>query len=269
MSDVSVTSIHRVGPYRPGRGSVTPPSPQWPVAPGPVAPPTPQWPAQPPAGWYPPAPVQPPVNTRPPFPGYPGTPTQPTYPAFPAYPGTPTQSPFPGAPAYPGRPGPGGSFLGEVWVGVKERSFELGQVLRHPFSPQLRQPYLGRNPWAPRTTGETVGRWLVNGTLIVGAVLGGRALIGAGGGAGVGARGGLLEVLAAPFRFLGRVGGAALNGLGEAVGFLGRGLVGAFGLVGRGLGALVSGLGNVVAGIGNFLGNILSAIFGGARVGLG
>jgi hypothetical protein len=186
------------------------------------------------------------------------------------------------------QPAPGHSFLGDVWTGVKERSFEIGQFLRHPFAAHLRRPYMGRNPWAPRTTGETVGRWLVNGTLIVGAVLGGRALIGAGGGgAGVGLRGGFLEVLAAPFKFLGRVAGAALHGLGEVFGFLGRGLgtvlgglgnaaaavgrgvVGAFGLLGRGLGAVVSGLGSVVSGIGNFIGNILSAIFGGARVGLG
>ena len=226
MSNVTTSSIRPVGPYNPTR------------RPAPIA----DQPAQNlPGGWNPgypayPTPTMPPAPPMPSYPTYPmpappsnNYPTYPSYPQQPQYPGYPQQ---PAYPQYPGQPRGVGGFLGDVWTGVKERGHEIGQMIAHPFDKSARRPYFGRNPWAPRTSGETVGRWLVNGTLIAGAVVGVRAILGGGfgGGAGVGMSNGLgrvVELATAPFRWAGRAAGAVFTGakdfLGGLFSFIGGG----------------------------------------------
>jgi len=144
--------------------------------------------------------------------------------------------------------------MSDMWTGVKERSHEIGQFIRHPLDARRRATYRRPNPWAPRSAGENVGRWVVNGALIVGALVAGRALIGGvgGGGAGVGLRGGLgsvVDIVLAPFRLLGRAVGAVAGGISSA------------------LGGVLRGVGSVISGVGNAIGGALSGLFGGARVG--
>lgn len=228
MSDMSTTSIHRVGPYQPSRRPAPMP---------PMQPPYTQLPSIP-MPQMPPMPPMPPMGQ---YPSYPSRPNYPSYPTQPSYPQYPTQPQYPQYPSQPNYPYPGqnrgvGAFLGDVWSGVKERSHEIGQFILHPINNYARRPYMGRNPYQPRTGGETTGRWLVNGLLIVGAFLGGRALIGGGvgGGAGAGMSGFLgrvAQVVAAPFQWAAR------------------------------------GIGAVLTGAKDLIGGLLSGIFGGARVG--
>ncbi|MEB3285577.1 MAG: hypothetical protein VKN33_09850 [Candidatus Sericytochromatia bacterium] len=250
MSVNDATTIHRIGAYPTIRRAIDPPAPSnaWPAPALPSAPQAPQWPVarppQVPSGVYPAYPVNP-VPAQPVFP----VPSAPVYP----------RSPGPVSPAYPvypsRPPGGAGAFVRDVWTGVKERTYEIAQMVRHPFDARRRGVYRRPNPWAPRSTGETVGRWVINGALIVGAVFAGRALIGrfgGGGGAGVGLRGGLgsvVDFVLAPFRLLGRAVGAVASGVGQAVG------------------TVVRGVGSVLSGIGNAIGGALSGLFGGAHVG--
>ncbi len=225
MSNVTTASIRPVGPYNPTR------------RPAPIA----DQPAQNlPGGWTPGYPTYP-TPTMPPAPTWPTPPAsqfpqQPQFPQYPQYPQYPQQPQYPGYPQYPGQPRGVGGFLGDVWSGVKERGHEVGQLIAHPFNAHARRPYYGRNPWEPRRSGETVGRWIVNGTLIAGAVIGVRALLGGfGGGAGVGTSGTLgrvLELAVAPFKWAAR------------------------------------GVGAVLGGAKDFIGGALSSLFGGAHVGM-
>lgn len=217
MSNVSAASIRPVGPYNPTRrpapiadqpATTIPGYPQYPSYPMPAppqAPAMPTWPA-PPANNYP---------------------TYPTYPQQPQYPSYPQQPQYPGYPQYPGQQP---SFLRDVWTGIKERSHEGLQFIAHPFDASARRPYMGRNPWAPRRTGENVGRWIVNIGAIAGVVVGARALLGGfGGGAGVGSSGALgrvVELAAAPFKWAFRATGAVLGGVKD---FIGGALSGLFG----------------------------------------
>ena len=231
MSDMSATSIHRVGPYNPTRRPQsmpmpsTPPYTVLPSVPVPQMPPAPQMPSYPPVGSYPSYPTQPSYPSQP---SYPQQPSYPSYPQQPSYPNYPSQP-------YPQYPQRGiGAFIGDVWSGVKERSHEIGQFVLHPINEMARRPYMGRNPYQPRTGGEVTGRWLVNGVLIVGAFLGGRALVGAGGGAGVGSSnilGRVAQAVAAPFQWAAR------------------------------------GIGNVLGAAKDMIGGALAGLFGGARVG--
>jgi hypothetical protein len=237
MSNLSTTSIHIVGPYHPARRlqprPATPPYITLPPVSVPLVPPVPRMPL------YPPMPSYPPVGSFPAYPARPSYPSRPTFPTQPGYPSNPPQQSFPNNPPqpYPLNPQRGiGAFLGDVWSGVKERSHEIGQFVLHPFNEYARRPYVGRNPHQPRTSGEITGRWLVNSVLIVGAFLGGRALVGAGGGAGVGQSGFLgrvAQVVAAPFQWAAR------------------------------------GIGNVLGAVKDLIGGALSGLFGGARVGFG
>jgi hypothetical protein len=222
MSNVTTSSIRPVGPYPIRRPIADQPAtnlpggwtPGYPSMPGrPPLPPAPTMPAPPPVPGYGQYPTMPSYPVQPPVAQYPAYPTYPTYPQQPQYPG------------YPGQPRGVGGFLGDVWSGVKERSHEVGQMVLHPFNAQARRPYFGRNPWAPRTTGETVGRWLVNGTLIAGAFVGVRALLGGGfgGGAGVGMSNGLgkvVQIATAPFRWAGRAAGAMFGAVKDTLGGL-------------------------------------------------
>lgn len=245
MSLTTPTTVHRIGAYPTIRRAIDPaaPSNAWPAPQLPTVPQAPQWPTpappQAPSGVYPVAPM-------PAYPAYPPAPTYPTAPrpAYPAYPPAPS-NPTGGAKA----------FFTDMWTGIKERSYEIGQFIRHPLDASRRGVYRRPNPWAPRSTGENVGRWVVNGALIVGAIFAGRALIGrfGGGGAGVGLRGGVgsvVDFVLAPFKLVGRAVGAVASGVSSAVG------------------AVVKGVGSVVSGVGNAIGGALSGLFGGgARVG--
>jgi hypothetical protein len=172
----------------------------------------------------PPAPYQAPMAPAP-YLGspYPQAPYQPSYPQYPT-----TRPNYPGYPAAPGT-----SFAGDMWHGFTDRLQEVGQIVLHPLNAQARtMPY--RNPFAPRTGGEELGRWVVNGALIAGAFFLGRGLLGgslfAGGGARVGmatsplwqvgnAIGGVFRfgasVVTAPFRFI----GSLFRGAGAMVGY--------------------------------------------------
>lgn len=223
MSDMSATSIHRVGPYQPRR-----PQPQPMPMPLPQTPPYTVLPSVP-VPQMPPMPSLPPTSS---YPSYPSQPSYPSYPTQPSYPQYPSQPSYPQYPQQPYNPYPQrgvGAFLGDMWSGVKERSHEIGQFVLHPIDQYARRPYMGRNPYMPRTSGEIAGRWLVNGVLIVGAFLGGRALIGGGGGAGVGMSGFLgrvAQVVAAPFQWAGRAIGSAVGAVSDAIGGLLSGLFG-------------------------------------------
>ena len=236
MSNVTTSSIRPVGPYNPTRrpapiadrpaqnlpGGWTPGYPSYPTPTMPPAPSAPAWPA-------------PPTNQ---YPAYPTYPQYPQAPQYPQYPQTPQY------PQYPGQPRGVGGFLGDVWGGVKERAHEVGQMVLHPLDANARRPYYGRNPWAPRRTGETVGRWLVNGTLIAGAVVGVRALLGGG------------------FSFGGRAGVGMSSGLGQALGSVAKVVTAPFRWAGNAVGA-------VLGGAKDLLGSMFSFIGGGARVGMG
>ena len=103
-------------------------------------------------------------------------------------------------------------------------------MVLHPFAAYKRTPYYRPNPWVPRTSGENVGRWIVNIGLIVGAVVAGRAALGGlGGNAGAGVSGALgrvAELAAAPFRWAFRAVGAVARGASDLIGGMLSGIFG-------------------------------------------
>lgn len=236
MSNVTTSSIRPVGPYNPTRRPAPIADQPAQTVPGGW---NPSYPSMPPTPSYPSYPAPMPPSSQ--YPSYPSMPQYPSYPQQPQYPSYP-QQPYP---QYPGQPRSGvGAFFGDVWRGVKERGHEVGQMVLHPLNSNARRPYMGRNPWAPRTTGETVGRWLVNGTMIAGAVVGVRALLG-GGFPSIG----------------GRAGVGMSSGIGQVFGKIAEVVVTPFRWAGNAIGAVFSGAKDLLGGMFSFIG-------GGARVGM-
>lgn len=154
----------------------------------------------------------------------------------------PMPTPMPGRdyPSYP-RQGPNvGGFVGDVWNGVKERTFEVGQIIQHPLNKFARQTH-SRNPYMPVSTGETVGRWVVNGALIAGAFVAGKAVLGGGLGGG-GAR------VGSSFS-LGNILGGVTDAIGGVVGFVFRAIGGVFKFAFNAIGWVLGGLKDLVAGL--------------------
>jgi hypothetical protein len=209
-----------------------PPKPPKPTPPKPTPVPPKPTPVPPKPTPVPPKPT--PVPTPPP------TPPKPT--PVPTPPPTPPKPPVVVVPVPNPNPNPIGgavkNFLKDVWLGGKEQTGKNVDKVLHPIRSGKNAWEMVKNPGDALDTiaapykqdfktghpGKAVGRVLANVLAIGAAVVGGRFLLGRGGGAQVGFRGPV---------------GAVLDGIGSVVG-------GAFRAVGSVVGGVARGVGSVV-----------------------